>query len=98
MKIIERQKAIKLRRQGSTYAEIRKLLKVSKGSLSLWLRKIPYVPTGLSIEKRRLASINSGQVLHKRKMQRITRIKEKAKQEISKIKPIELKLLGAMAY
>ena len=40
-KINEKQKAIQLRLSGKSYNEILSLLKVSKGSLSLWLRDIP---------------------------------------------------------
>jgi len=81
-----------------TYAEIGQRLKVSKGSLSLWLREVPYVPTAQTLAKRKLASINNGQILHRRKIQRITQIKTAAREEIRNIKPDELKLLGAMAY
>ncbi len=98
MKIIERKKAIKLRKQGLTYTEIGQRPKVSKSSLSLWLRNVPYVPTEQTLQKRRMASISSGQVLHQRKIRRIAQIKEVAKQEIPNIVPNELKLLGAMAY
>lgn len=98
MKIVERQKAVELRRKGLTYKEIGKRLSVSKSSLSLWLRNIPYVPTEESLQRKRMASINAGQVLHKRKLKRISRIKALAKREIPNIKPEAIKLLGIMAY
>lgn len=37
----ERRKAIKLRGEGKSYSEIKQQIKVSKSSLSLWLRNIP---------------------------------------------------------
>lgn len=40
-KIIEKRKVIELRKQGKSYSEIRKEIKVSKSSLSLWLRNVP---------------------------------------------------------
>lgn len=40
-KLLERRKAIELRRQGKSYSEIKQALSVSKSSLSLWLRNIP---------------------------------------------------------
>ena len=98
MKLDEREKAIKLRKRGLTYADIRQRLKVSKSSLSLWLRKVPYVPTEKTLQKRRIASIRSGQILRQRKMRRITQIKSAAKEEIANIKSNDLKLLGVMAY
>ncbi|MFC1699766.1 helix-turn-helix domain-containing protein [Candidatus Omnitrophota bacterium] len=98
MKLYEREKAIKLRKQGLTYSEIGQRLKVSKGSLSLWLRKISYVPTEQTLQRIRMASIRNGQILHSRKIRRITQAKTAAKQEMTRINAKELKLLGAMAY
>lgn len=40
-KIIERRKVIELRLQGKSYSEIKKIVNVSKSSLSLWLRNVP---------------------------------------------------------
>ena len=37
----ERIKAIKLRKEGRSYSQIKKELRVSKSSLSLWLRQYP---------------------------------------------------------
>lgn len=98
MKISERQKAVELRGKGLTYKEIGELLYVSKGTLSLWLRDVPYIPTEESRQRRRLASINAGQILHKRKLERISKIKAVARQEIQNIEPEVFKLLGIMAY
>lgn len=40
-KIILRRKVIELRKQGKSYSDILKIVKVSKSSISLWLRDIP---------------------------------------------------------
>jgi len=98
MKIIEREKAVKLRRKSLTYKEIGEQLSVSKSSLSLWLRDIPYVPSEESLQRKRIASINAGNILHERKLKRITKVKAGAKKEILDIKPEVFKLLGIMAY
>lgn len=98
MKIVERQKAIELRKKGLTYSEIEQRLSVSRGSLSLWLRNIPFAPSEEGRNRRRLASLRSSQVLHRRKIQRISQIMTAAKEETPNIKLDELKLLGAMAY
>ena len=98
MKIIERQKAITLRKKGLTYFEIGQRLGVSKGALSLWLRSIPYMPTEKARQRRRIASINSGRILHQGKLERVALIKEKAKQDIPNLTSKDLKLLGIMAY
>jgi len=39
-KLIEKRKVVELRKQGKSYSEIRKIVKVSKASLSLWLKDI----------------------------------------------------------
>jgi hypothetical protein len=39
-KFIEKRKVIELRKQGKSYSEIRKIIKVSKASLSLWLKDV----------------------------------------------------------
>jgi hypothetical protein len=48
-KFVERTKVRQLRREGKSYSEIRKIVKVSKSSLSLWLKDIPL--TGRQIER-----------------------------------------------
>lgn len=40
-KFLERTKAIELRRKGKSYSEIKRIMEVSKSSLSLWLRDVP---------------------------------------------------------
>lgn len=98
MKIIERQEAIKLRNKGFTFNEIRETLGISKGSLSLWLKNIPYTLPERNNIKRKLASIRNGQVLHKRKIKRISKIVRRSKKEIENVNHYQLKLLGTMAY
>ena len=98
MKTAERQKAVELRKRGLSYSEIEQRLNVSRGSLSLWLRDIPYTPNEKTRNKQRLASIRNGQILHRRKIQRISQIITAAKEEIQNVRPNELKLLGIMAY
>lgn len=39
-KLLLKREVVKLRKQGKSYSDIRKLVKVSKGSLNLWLRDI----------------------------------------------------------
>ncbi|HDZ77003.1 MAG TPA: hypothetical protein ENH41_02845 [Candidatus Omnitrophica bacterium] len=98
MKIIERQKAVALRKQNLTYNEIRQRLNVSKSSLSLWLCDVPFISSEKTREKQKLARIRNGQVLHKRKLQRTSLIMASAKKEIQNINSSKLKLLGIMAY
>ena len=98
MKIAERHTAIALRQKGWTYTAIQHSLMVSKGTLSRWLRTVPYKPLGATLERRRLASIASGQVLHRRKLERIEQIQHEAEQSLPCTTRETLHLLGIMAY
>ncbi len=40
-KLLLKREVTKLRKQGKSYSDIRKIIKVSKGSLSLWLKDVP---------------------------------------------------------
>ena len=53
MKIVEREKAVSLRRQGKSYKQIAEELSVSKSTLSLWLRDVK-----LSSQEQRLLENN----------------------------------------
>jgi len=98
MKNTEHKKAIELRKQGLTYSEINKLLGVSKGSLSQWLKTTAYMPREDVLKRRRLASVQNGQVLHQRKMQMISEMRAESKQEINSVSYETLRLLGILAY
>lgn len=98
MKIEERKKAIELRNQGLTYPEIGKLLGVGRGTLSYWLRAIPYTPREETKNRRRESSIRNGMLRRLRKIERVSIIKAAAKNEVNIISCESLKLLGAMAY
>ncbi len=53
-KIIEKRKVVELRKEGKSYSEIRKIIRVSKSSLSLWLRDVVLTDeqiTGLKMKK-----------------------------------------------
>lgn len=72
MKILEKQKAIHLRRQGRSLNEISRLLKVSKSSASLWLKDVVLSQEALknlenTVSKGQLASQQAKRVLTKHK-------------------------------
>jgi len=98
----KQQKAIRLRIRGFSLNEIRKKLKVSKGSVSLWVRNVELKPEqiihlskkGLQkkiVEKRRIARLKN----EKAKRQIII---DRAKKQIKKISKKELWLMGIMLY
>lgn len=96
----EREKAIKLRKQGLSYREILAIIPVSKSSLSLWLRSI-----GLSkrqkqrLTEKKMASMRRAWISCKRKRILTTeKIQKKAIKDIGKITRRELQLIGIALY
>ena len=66
MKLQEKFNAIRLRKQGKSYREIKKRVGVSKGTLSLWLRDIELTHRQLAVllrgrEKSRYAGAKANQ-------------------------------------
>lgn len=95
-----REQVVKLRRLGYSYSEILKEVKVSKSSLSSWLRNIKI--TNLQIERLRSKNSNArnlGSIALKRKrIEKTEAIINKAKLEIGKLDQNYLKVIGAVLY
>ncbi len=96
----DRDLAISLRKQGMSYSQIKQQLKVSKSSLSLWLKKYP-----LSQERiRELRDHSEKRIENFRntmKLKRDVRLDmayEKAKKDIGRISKRELFIAGFMLY
>ena len=96
----EKLKAIRLRKEGASYSQIRKEVKVSKGSLSLWLRDMP-------LSKKRLGELqgsNAVRIEKYRETRRRTRecrwakVREVAKKDIGSLSKRELLLTGLFLY
>ena len=77
-RIQDREKAIKMREAGFSYSQIKNTLRVSKGSLSLWLRDMP-----LSDERLRELRDNS-QIRIEKTRETKRRKKEQRRQEVFK--------------
>lgn len=99
-KVLEREKAIKLRRRGLSYSEILKIVPVAKSTLSLWLRSV-----GLSkrqkqrLTNKKLAAMQRGwEKVRQSRMDRVREIKSLAEKEIGHINKRELWLLGIALY
>ena len=101
MKLNERLKAIKLRKKGKSYKEIRKKISVSKSTLSIWLRDIKLTPRQ---EKRiyiDLRQKNAYRLAKANQMKRIKITKEiikKAQKETFLFFKNPLFLAGLMLY
>lgn len=99
-KFKEKQKAIKLRKRGFSYSEILKEIPVAKSTLSLWLRSV-----GLSkkqkqrITKKKLeAAFKGGEVKRNKRLVITKEIKDRARNEITKLSMRELWFLGIALY
>lgn len=102
MKKIERDKAIQLRLKGFSLNEIRNELKVSKSSVSLWVRNVELT----DVQKERLRKKGFyREVVEKRRTSRLANEKIKrdfvinaAQRSINKISKKQLWLIGIMLY
>lgn len=102
MKKVERDKAIQLRLEGYSLNEIRKILNVSKSSVSVWVRNVELTN---SQKERLLKKGFYREAVEKRRFSRLANEKIKrdlvidaAKQSINKISKKQLWLIGVMLY
>lgn len=102
MKKKEKNRAVALRRKGKSLNEISRTLRVSKASVSLWVRDI-----ALSAQQRSRLNANGYSVdaIEKRRIRRIENTRERhkkvsdaAKQSIESLSRRELLLVGAALY
>jgi hypothetical protein len=95
-----KEKAVKLRKQGFSYSEIREKVPVSKSTLSLWLRDITLTPKQKErLNLKMVANQHIGAQANKQKrINRTSVIMDKAKSEIKEIAERERWLMGIMLY
>jgi len=74
----DREKALLLRKQGMSYSQIKKILKVSKSTLSLWLRNYPLL-------KERIRELQKSEAVIEKIRNTKRKKKEKRHKEIYKI-------------
>ena len=100
----ERQEAIKLRKQGKTYSEIKKKLGLPKSTLSDWLSKYPLTKEQIkeierSSNRNREAGIEKCSITKQKK--REARLDSIYKEEVDRLLPLsekELYLIGLFLY
>ena len=100
VKVVEKQKAVELRREGATYSEILKEICVSKSTLSLWLKEVGLsVPQKQRITEKRMATQRKG-ALAKRKIRLdlVKRIECEAADEIGHVDKNVFWIVGAALY
>lgn len=103
MKVLERNKAIKLRRRGRTFGEILKEVSVSKSTLSYWLRDIALTQKQVSRiqyknDKIKEKFIRHNELKKKEANDRKEAIINSAIREIDAISKRDLKLVGVALY
>lgn len=99
-KDLEKERAVRLRKQGKTYSEILNEVKVAKSTLSLWLREIGLAEKQKqTITRKRVQAQKKGAESRRIQRKKVTReIIEKASDEIRKISKRELLLIGIALY
>lgn len=101
MKFKEKIQAIKLRKMGKSYGEILKKIRVSKGTLSVWLRDIKLTPEQKEKLYKTLRQRNSYKGAKAQQEKRIKRTKKiitEAKKEVKYLLKSPLFLSGLMLY
>lgn len=103
MKILEKNKAIDLRKEGKTFGEILKEIPVSKSSLSYWLRDITLTDEQLARiryknDKIKEKFIKFNELKRKRTEENRKVIVCNATNEINNLSERELKLIGIALY
>ncbi|MFA5877866.1 MAG: helix-turn-helix domain-containing protein [Candidatus Staskawiczbacteria bacterium] len=99
MKLKERLEAINLREQGKSYNEIKKKLKVSKGTLGCWLRDIELTPSQiLRLKGRQMSGLSGGKINREKRIKRTKEVIEEAKKEPKDLMKTPLFLSGLMLY
>ena len=99
-KIIEKKKAVRLRREGKTYAEILNSVSVAKSTLSIWLKEVGLAKTQRQrITELRRISQKKGALMRKNQRLELSKnIFSEAEAEIGSISTREMWLIGIILY
>lgn len=102
MKVLakEKERAVQFRKQGQTYGEIAKKIKVSKSTLSLWLRKVEVPAEFISrIQQKKLDAVRLGWAARrKERIDRTQLITDSAREEAKRLITQPLWLVGVTLY
>ena len=99
-KELEKQHAIRLRKQGATYREILGKIPVAKSTLSLWLHSVGLAKKQHQIlsEKKLLAGKRGGLAKKQQRIDRFNSIVSSASEDIGAVSLRELFLMGVTLY
>lgn len=99
-KIIEKELAIRLRREGLSYNEILRQVPVAKSTLSLWLRSVNLSKKQEQrLTEKKLAAMQRGwEKVHQLRMERWESIKKNSAEEVKKLTKSQRWIAGVMLY
>ncbi|SRR5258706_4070898 len=90
--------AIEYRKAGDSYSVICKKLKLSKSTLSNWVKDIPFIPNRDTLQRIKNGSRKSAEMRHAKKLLQTKDIRELAIGEIGKLSKRDLWLFGVGLY
>lgn len=96
----DKEKAIQLRLKGMSYSQIKQQLGLSKSTLSGWLSDYPLSPERIKelrdINPRRIENFRN--TMRKKREERLSKVYERVKKDISKLNKREIFLCGLCLY
>lgn len=96
----DKEKAIQLRLKGMSYSQIKQQLGLSKSTLSGWLSDYPLSPERIKelrdINPRRIENFRN--TMRKKREERLSKVYERVKKDISKLNKREIFLCGLFLY
>lgn len=99
-KILEKQKATELRKQGLSYREILEQIPVAKSSLSLWLKSVKLEESQKQrlTDKKLASALRGAQKVKELRIAHTKEIKDEARVQIGELSKRELWLIGISLY
>lgn len=103
-KVLEKERAIELRKNGHSYKDILLKVSVAKSTISSWLKDLPITPEEKKLLKERVnANISRGRIKsatanRRNRLEREKKLFEFAKTEFQKLKHDSLFLIGVALY
>lgn len=93
-----KEKVINYRRHGYSYGMILEKTRLSKSTLSNWLKEVPYNPCKEVIMRIGAGRSKAAQTKHRQKVKSILQIKDSARKELGRLTKRDLWLLGIGLY
>jgi hypothetical protein len=95
---IKKNEAIKLRKEGFSYADISSKLKIAKSTLSDWLKEVVFIPNDLVIKRVEENNRKISQIKRVDKMNSVLKADQYAKESIGVLSERDIFILGLGIY